>query len=114
MTGRPPDVAGALEAVEIFVKVLAATIYDVNQFSLRQAVTPDRLRGRVNAGLRVLIRGTVPLGALLGGALAELAGLRAAVLVGALGPVAALALVWRSPVRALREPPAPVEETVAA
>ena len=113
VAGGPPIVAGALVAVGIFVEGVAAPVYDVNQFSLRQAVTPDRLRGRVNAGLRVLIRGTVPLGALLGGALAELAGLRAAVLIGALGPVAALALVWRSPVRALREPPAPVEEIVA-
>ena len=44
--------------------------------SLRQRIVPDHLLGRVNAGYRLLAWGTMPLGALLGGVLGELIGLR--------------------------------------
>jgi MFS family permease len=110
----PPVVAGVLVAAGMFVEGITGPTYDVNQFGLRQAVTPERVRGRVNASLRVMIRGTVPLGALLGGVLAEAIGLRPVVALAALGPPAALALVWWSPVRSLREMPERVEAQVAA
>ena len=89
-----------------FLEGLAGSVYDVNQFSLRQAMPPARLQGRVAAVLRVLIRGTVPLGALLGGVLAGSIGLRGVMWLALLGPPIALAFVWFSPVRGLREMPA--------
>jgi hypothetical protein len=52
-------------------------LWNVIVVSFRQRVTPDRLLGRVNAGFRLLAWGTMPLGALLGGLLGEVAGLRA-------------------------------------
>jgi MFS family permease len=51
--------------------------WNVVTVSLRQRVAPDRLLGRVNAGYRLLAWGSMPLGAALGGSLAELFGLRA-------------------------------------
>ncbi len=39
---------------------LAGTIANVNQWSLRQAVTPDRLQGRVTASHRFLVYGAFP------------------------------------------------------
>ncbi|MCE7080659.1 MFS transporter [Streptomyces sp. ST2-7A] len=45
--------------------------------SLRQRITPDRLLGRVNSAYRLVAWGTRPLGALLGGLVAEVWGLRA-------------------------------------
>lgn len=54
----------------------------VCQTSLRQAVTPPALLGRVNATIQLAIYGVRPLGALLGGIVAE-----------QLGPASALALV---------------------
>lgn len=80
-------------------------IANVNQWSLRQAVTPDRLQARVTASHRFLVYGTYPLGALLGGALAGAIGLRPALLACAIG--AALAPLWllASPLRSLREAP---------
>jgi Major Facilitator Superfamily len=50
----------------------------INYMSVCQALTPDRLRGRVNASVRVFSAGTVPLAALLGGALARPLAARAA------------------------------------
>ena len=67
----PPAVAAAIAGAGFFLTGLTIPTYDVNQFSLRQAVTPLRLQGRVIATMRTLIRGLVPIGALLGGFLAE-------------------------------------------
>ena len=87
---------------------LVSTVADINQFSLRNAVTPDRLRGRVASAARVILRSTVPVGFLVGGVVADVVGLRAAMLLGAVGPVLFAALVLRSPIIALRTlPPDP-------
>jgi MFS family permease len=84
-------------------------VYNVAQVSFRQAVCPDHLLGRMNASIRFLVWGTIPLGGLLGGALGELAGLRATLLVTAVGFV--LCPVWLlvSPLRRLRDLPAPAQ-----
>ena len=84
---------------------LTIPTYDINQFSLRQAVTPLRLQGRVSATMRTLIRGVIPIGALLGGLLAERIGLREVMIVTALGGPAAFLAIWFSPVRSLLAPP---------
>ena len=89
----PPTVAAAIAAAGFFLTGLTIPTYDVNQFSLRQAVTPLRLQGRVSATMRTLIRGLVPIGALLGGFLAERFGLREVMIVSAL---AVPRLSWRS------------------
>ncbi len=105
----PNVVAVPLVVAALFLEGFGAPSYDVNQVSLRQAITPDKIRGRVNASLRVLIRGTVPLGALAGGVIANYFGLRAAIVCGAIGPPIAIYLIWASPVRDLRVPPPPVD-----
>ncbi|HKE98184.1 MAG TPA: MFS transporter [Actinomycetes bacterium] len=78
--------AAATPAVTSLVPLIAAAfvlssvgvvIWNVVAVSLRQRITPDRLLGRVNAGYRLLAWGSMPLGAALGGAVAELLGLRA-------------------------------------
>jgi MFS family permease len=51
--------------------------WNVIAVSLRQSIVPDRLMGRVNSVYRLLAWGTMPLGAIVGGLLAELFGLRA-------------------------------------
>ncbi|RVX42136.1 putative MFS family arabinose efflux permease [Nonomuraea polychroma] len=55
---------------------LGQIIYAVANVSLRQRLCPERMLGRVNATMRVLLMGLFPLGALLGGALGEAVGLR--------------------------------------
>ena len=51
-------------------------IWRIAQVSLRQAITPDHMLGRVNAVSRFMMWGTIPLGTLLGGALGSTIGLR--------------------------------------
>ena len=52
--------------------------------SIRQALVPERLQGRVVGSIRWIIIGVIPVGSLTGGALASSIGVRAALLAGAL------------------------------
>ena len=81
---------------------MAWPIYNINATSLRQAVTPDRLLGRVNSAGHLLFWGALPLGGLAGGAIAQTIGIRQTMLIGALGYL--LSTLWFafSPIRHLR------------
>lgn len=76
-------------------------IYSVNQLSLRQEITPDRLLGRVNAGRRFLVFGIAPIGAFVGGLMGTQIGLRPTLLVGGVVMVLAFFVVLFSPLRTL-------------
>ncbi|HLZ48856.1 MAG TPA: MFS transporter [Candidatus Limnocylindria bacterium] len=84
-----------------------ASLFNVNGPSLRQALTPPQLLGRVNASYRFLVWGTGPFGALIGGTLGELLGLRAALLVTGIASLAAIPILFASPLPRTREVPAP-------
>ena len=58
-------------------------VWNVTLLSLRQAVVPDRLMGRVVGAVRLIGFGSIPVGALLGGLVARALGLRAPFLLGA-------------------------------
>ena len=84
----------------------ALMVYNVNQQSIRQAVTPNLLLARVQSGVFVLVSIAAVLGSLLGGAIGQSFGLRAAITVGvAIELVSALPSIF-SPLRSLREVPA--------
>ena len=94
----------------------AGVTYNITQLSYRQAVTPERMLGRMNSVMRFIVWGIMPVGTLLGGALATWIGLREAMWVGAaIGSLACLPVLF-SPVRGLREmpEPAPPEPTSPA
>jgi MFS-type transporter involved in bile tolerance (Atg22 family) len=80
-------------------------LYNVNALSLRQAVTPMALQGRVNATFSFLVSGMLPLGALVGGALGNGLGLRNTILLAAIGSLFASLWVLFSPVRNVRRIP---------
>jgi MFS family permease len=87
------------------ITMLGNPVYNINQVSLRQAITPDRLQGRMNATMRFVVWGTMPLGGLIGGALGSFIGLRGALWVAAAGQASAVAWVLFSPIRGLVEIP---------
>jgi MFS family permease len=82
-----PVLVGASMAMTGVTMVLR----NVVTVSLRQRITPDRLLGRMNASYRLVGWGTMPLGALLGGVVAEVVGLRGAFLAAAVVTLATLA-----------------------
>ncbi len=67
-------------------------VYNINQISLRQAITPDRLQGRMNATMRTFAWGVLPLGAFIGGILGTYFGIISTLIIGAL--ISTLATVW--------------------
>ena len=82
-----------------------ATVYEVTEVSLVQASVTDRVLGRVNASFHTFTTLLTLAGAIAGGVIAESFGLRTAFWVGLLGAVAALLVVWFSPVRHVRSAP---------
>ena len=84
----------------------AATLYEIDQVSLLQASTPDRLLGRMNASIRFIEWSTMLVGLLVGGVLGEAIGLRPALFCAVGGQLLAPLWLALSPVRALREHPA--------
>jgi MFS family permease len=91
-----------------------SVVYNVNQVSLRQAITPDRLLGRMNASMRFLVWGTIPLGSLIGGLLGDAIGLRPTIIIGTLLGLSAFLWIFFSPVRRLKDVPPSAQETPAA
>jgi MFS family permease len=90
----------------------AVVAYNITQLSFRQAICPERLQGRMNAVIRFLVWGTMPIGALLGGALATWIGLRQAIWVGAIGASFTFLPILLSPVRSIEKMPEPITEPV--
>jgi MFS family permease len=92
------------------ISSMGIPIYNITQISFRQAITPERLQGRMNSVMRFIVWGVMPLGSLLGGAIATWFSLRTAIWVGAIGMSLAVLPVLLSPVRTLREMPEPADE----
>ncbi len=83
----------------------SVVIYNITQVSFRQGLCPPELLGRMNATMRFLVWGTLPLGALVGGALGTAIGVRNTLLVAAIGGCLPVLPVFFSPLRNLRELP---------
>ncbi|HUZ01989.1 MAG TPA: MFS transporter [Thermomicrobiaceae bacterium] len=114
LAGGPRALVVSMLIAAQFLSGFGSPLYNVNQVSLRQTITPDRLQGRMNATMRFLVWGMMPVGSLLGGVLGSALGLRPTLAIGAVGELTAVLWIWLSPVRTLREHPAPVEESTPA
>lgn len=93
-----------------FLFGLGFTVFNVQQVGLRQALVPDRLRSRAAATSSVLVTGLIPLGALAGGLLGEVIGLRATLVAAALGELLAALWICNSLLRTMHELPTVIDE----
>jgi MFS family permease len=80
-------------------------LYNTGAISVMQAITPDRMLGRMNASRRFLVWGVIPLGSLAGGAMGSVLGLREALWIGAGVTTLAFLPLLLSPVRKLVDVP---------
>ena len=101
LAGGPPVAAAAFLVAGQLFGDMAQTIFDIHAVSLRQAMTPDRLLGRTNASMQLLEAGLGPIGALVGGVLGQIAGVREAIFISALGRFLAFLWLVSLPVRRL-------------
>ncbi|KQV46989.1 MFS transporter [Pelomonas sp. Root1217] len=100
--------------VMLFAFGFGAVLIFINFLSLRQAVTPAPMLGRMTSTMRWLILLPAGPGALIGGWLGEHMGLRSALAFSGVGACLLAALAWRHPViRGVRELPKPVEVLTA-
>jgi MFS family permease len=84
---------------------LGVVVYNITQVSFRQGLCPPELLGRMNATMRFLVWGTMPLGGILGGVLGSEIGVRETLLVAAIGGSLTFLPVFLSPLRRMRELP---------
>jgi len=106
--------APAFLLVSTFVVSMMVPLYNINQVSLRQAIVPDRLQGRMNATVRTIVWGTIPIGGFVGGVLGEAIGILPTLIVSAAVMSAAAAWILAEDVRGLREQPIPPLEAQPA
>jgi MFS family permease len=89
-------------------------LYNVSQLTFRQAITPERLQGRMNAVVRFMYWGPQPAGYVLGGVLAATIGLRPTLFVSAAGATLVFLPLLVHPIRKLRDMPDRPDEPAVA
>ncbi|MFD8968212.1 MFS transporter [Streptomyces sp. NPDC059568] len=112
LAGGPLPLIIATLATGKALGALTDTVANIHQWSLRQAVTPDHLAGRVTASQRFIVYGTGAIGALTAGALGSTIGLRPTLLLCALGCLAAPLIALLSPLRHLHKQPTTAPTTM--
>src|SRR6266566_451364 len=103
IAGLVPLFAFPLLGVAQLLFALARPVFNINQLSLRQTITPERLLGRMNASVSFVVFGIPTIGALLGGALGQSIGLQKTLVVAAIGEILACLWIFFSPIRKVRE-----------
>jgi MFS family permease len=106
----PKSLAIPFVAIAFAVVEFGVVLYNVSVISLTQALTPERLLGRVNASRRFIVWGTIPLGSLVSGALASTIGLRPTLFIGTIGCSLAVLPIALSEVRHVKDIPSQPEE----
>jgi hypothetical protein len=104
----------ALAVLSYFLFGLGPVLWAIGTTSLRQAVTPTRMIGRVSAVLVVATYGARPIGAGLGAALAATAGIEWCIAMCAVLFAAQLLYVLRSRLPRVRELPGPDTDAAGA
>ncbi|MGW7316779.1 MFS transporter [Streptomyces sp. NPDC054854] len=104
-TQLPRTEAALLIVAMHFIDSAMVIVYNVNQRSLRSAVTPDHLQGRMNATIRMIVMGVTPVGALAGGFLGGWIGAQQTLVLGAVGVLLSGVVILLSGVRSVREIP---------
>jgi MFS family permease len=100
-----PSLGIPLLILATFLGSMGSVIYNVNQVSFRQAIVPVEAQGRLNATMRFLVWGTIPIGSIVGGVLGTVLGLRAGIGIAAVGGSLAFLWVLLSPVRQITKMP---------
>ena len=105
LAAAPAELAVPMASASIFVAAFSGVVYNINQVSFRQAITPERMQGRMNATMRFIVWGTIPVGQIAGGLLGGIIGLHETIWVSGLLSFIPFLPVLFSPVRSIGEMP---------
>jgi len=98
----PPMVA---VSGSMFLLSFAVLLYNVTQVSFRQRLCPPALLGRMNASIRFIVYGCMPIGSFIGGVLGTVYGIRTVYWISAAGFALASLPVVLSPLIRMRDLP---------
>jgi len=111
-TAMTPLIAFPLLVAQGFVAGFTVLVYNITQVTFRQRITPPRLLGRMNASVRFVVWGVMPIGSLLSGVLGTWLGIVPTMWIGAIGQLLSALFVVAGPFWAMRS--LPDAEAVAA
>ncbi|MDI1335899.1 MAG: MFS transporter, partial [Lacunisphaera sp.] len=94
-----------------FVESFLVLVYNITQVTMRQRLTPPRLLGRMNASIRFVVWGVMPIAALLSGVLGGTLGVVPTMWIGTVGTFLAAGFVLFSPITRLRVLPTELVES---
>ncbi|ABY22910.1 spectinomycin-efflux protein [Renibacterium salmoninarum ATCC 33209] len=97
-----------------FISSFGILAYNVMQVSMRQRVCPPKLLGRMNASIRFVIFGVMPIAGILSGLLGSWLGLLPTIWIGVLGGLLAPVAVVFSPLWQMRKLPDSVDYSAAS
>lgn len=110
LAGGPQPVVLTLLFLAEALSGLGVMILDITAGSLMAALIPHQMRARVSGLFRTVNYGVRPVGALLGGALGTLVGVRTTLWIAGIGAVLGVLWLWRSPIMPMRTLPDPENE----
>jgi predicted MFS family arabinose efflux permease len=94
-----------LAAASFTFAVATSVIFNVTAVSFRQRLAPTHLLGRINATMRFVVWGIMPLGGLVGGLFGTWFGVRETLWIAAIGSMLAFLPAFFSPLRNMRTLP---------
>ena len=100
-----PDSAVPIFVGSEFLYSFSVLVYSITQVTFRQRICPPRLLGRMNASIRFVVWGVMPIGAIASGLLSTAIGVELTIAIGAVGSVLACVFVLFSPLLGMRELP---------
>jgi len=108
--GHSQPVAIAMLATSMAAFGFGTVIYNVAQVSFRQRLCPRPLLGRMNASVRFIVWGSIPIGAFLGALIGGHYGALTALWVSVAGQLVAVLPVLLSPLRRIRDLPRALDQ----
>ncbi len=108
--GHSQPVAITMLATSMAAFGFATVIYNVAQVSFRQRVCPRPLLGRMNASVRFIVWGSIPIGAFVGALIGGQFGALTALWVSVAGQLVAALPVLFSPLRRMRDLPRELDQ----
>jgi MFS family permease len=99
------EVSLVLLGAQFFLTSFFALTYNITQVTARQRICPEHLLGRMNASIRFMVWGSMPIGALISGLLGTAIGVLPTIWVGAVLAVFSASFVFFSPLRTMRDMP---------
>ncbi len=102
LAGTFPAIALPLLFVGAFLQSFLVLLYNITQVTMRQRLTPPRLLGRMNASIRFVVWGVMPIASIAAGILGTAIGVVPTMWIGATGALLAAVFVLFSPITTMK------------